>query len=135
MRRLLLLLLLTCSQMGCMFFLRAPIERGLRQTNDRYEVVRINKAQCSADQRRILEDSGTPDTIIFEEELKTSRPVQRWVYSKDRLQYVFLDGQKVDYVVVYSTGKNPLLEAAGSDQGPLLIAWQWLQLIGHWVRN
>jgi hypothetical protein len=118
-----------------MFLLRAPIERGLRQTNDRFEVVRVNPAQCSVDQRRVLQDSGTPDTIVFEEELKTGRAVQRWVYSKDRLQYVFLDGVKVDYVVVRSLGKNPLLEAANSDQGPLLIAWQWLQLIGHWLRN
>ena len=135
MRRLLPLLVVVATQAGCMFLLRPPIERGLRQTNDRFEVVRVNPAQCSADQRAVLGDSGTPEAIVFEEELGTGRAVQRWVYARDRLQYVFLEGKKVDYVVVASAGKNPLLEAANSDQGPLLIAWQWLQLLGTWLKD
>ncbi|MBI5496563.1 MAG: hypothetical protein HY904_16190 [Deltaproteobacteria bacterium] len=134
-RLLALVLLLAPLGGGCMFVLRSPIERGMRVTNDRFDVVRLNRSQLSPDQRRALDESGTPDTMVFEEELKTGLPVQRWVYSKDKLQYVFLDGRKVDYVVVASSGRNPLLEAANSDQGPLLIAWQWLQLVGHWLRD
>ena len=118
-----------------MFLLRAPIERGMRVTNDRFEVIRLNKAQMSPDQRRCFEESGNPTLLVFEEELGTGKPVQRWIYEKDQLQYTFLEGRKVDYVVVATQGKNPILEAANSDQGPLLIAWQWLQLLGHWFRN
>jgi len=118
-----------------MFFVRPPIERGLRVTNDRFEVVRLNGRQLSEDQRLILKESGTPKYIVFENELSTGKPVQRWIYPKDKLSYVFLSGKKVDYVVVESTGKNPLLEAAQGERGPLLIAWEWFQLIGHWIRD
>ncbi len=135
MFRLSALLLTVLLSQGCMFLLRAPIERGMRVTNERFEVIRLNPAQMTADQKRVFQDSGNPSLLVFEEELGTNKPVQRWIYEKDQLQYTFLDGKKVDYVVVATQGKNPILEAANSDQGPLLIAWQWLQLFGHWFRN
>lgn len=143
---------------GCMFFVRPPIERGLRVTNERFEVVTLNEGHLtqgqreflqgtparglvplldplSEDQRKVLKESGTPKFIVFENELGTGKPVQRWVYPADKVAYVFLAGKKVDYVVVDSAGKNPLLDAAQGDQGPLLIAWQWIQLVGHWLRD
>ncbi|MEW5848877.1 MAG: hypothetical protein AB2A00_08680 [Myxococcota bacterium] len=120
---------------GCMFLPRPPIQQGLRITNDRFEVIRLNKSQLSPDQRKVLADSGTPSHIVFESELKTGKPVQRWVYTKDNVIYVFLDGKKVDYVEVESTGSASLLDPSQAEEGPLLVAWKWIQLLGHWLRR
>jgi hypothetical protein len=117
---------------ACQPWLRPPVAAGLRVTNDRFEVARLNKGALSPDQRKVLQESGTPKFIVFEAEVKTGKPVQRWVYPDDKLQYVFVAGKKVDYVVVDSAGINPLLEASKSaDQGPLVALWQFIQLLGH----
>jgi hypothetical protein len=126
------LALLVSSAAGCGLVLRPPVTAGMRITNDRFEVARLNKSALSPDQRKVLADSGTPKFIVFETQVRTHKAVQRWLYPEDKLQYVFLEGKKVDYVVVESAGINPLLEAAKSaDQGPLVVAWQYIQLLGH----
>lgn len=127
--------LLVLHSTGCFLMLRPPVSRGMRISNDRFEVARVNRGQLTVDQRGVLDEEGTPEFIVFEEELETGKAVQRWVYSKKELQVVFLEGKKVDYVVVQSSGRNPLLDASAGEQGPLLLAWQWFQLVGHWLRD
>jgi hypothetical protein len=122
-------------QSGCFLAIRPPIERGVRVTNERFEVARLSRSQLSEEQRRMLDESGTPDVLVFETELVTGRPVQRWLYTKDRLMYVFVDGKKVDYVAVESKGKNPLLDPEAQEQGPLQLVWQGIQLLGHWLKR
>lgn len=127
-------LLLASLLGGCLFIVRDPVQTGIRVTNDRFEVTRLNRGSLSADQHAAVAEFGKPDTIVFETQLKTGKPVQRWIYTRDKRIVTFLQGNRVDYVQVESEGRNPLLEAQ-ADQGPLIAAWQWLQLAAHWLRR
>lgn len=123
---------LCASASGCMLWLRSPVSRGIRVAEDRVEVARLNLSALSKDQRHTFDQNGTPKFIVYETELKSEKPVQRWLYPDAKLQFVFVAGKQVDYTVVESSGINPLLEAArNADEGPLQLAWQWLQLLGH----
>jgi hypothetical protein len=133
--RWLALLLLPPLLSGCVFILRPPVTGGTRVSNDRYEVGRVGRPLLSADQKKVLDQMGTPDAIVFEEELETGKQVQRWVYTPRNEIKTFLAGKEVEYVRVASSGFNPLLDPQQTEQGPLIMAWQFLQLVGHWVRD
>ena len=135
MTRWLALVLLLPLLSGCAFILRPPVTGGMRISNDRYEVTRVSRAFLSADQKKVLDEMGTPDAIVFEEELDTGKAVQRWVYTPRNEIRTFLVGKQVDYVKVDSSGFNPMLDPQQTEQGPLIMAWQVLQLVGHWVRD
>lgn len=134
MLRWLLMMTVVALLGGCRLVFPTPIKWGVPISTSRFEVHRLNSSQLSPDQRALVAQAGKPDIIVVEEELKTNKPVQRWIYKRDKTIYSFLDGRKVDYVQVDTKGRNPMLEEQ-EDQGLLVSLWHWIQQAAYRLRG
>ena len=62
---------------------------------------KINPSLLSADEKSVLERSGPPDYIRFYRRLSQKREkVYAWVYADPARFVTFIDGKKIDYVVL-----------------------------------
>ncbi len=71
------------------------------QVSERWRVEKISPSLLSPDEKSIYETMGSPQYIRFYRKLSLDREkVYAWVYT-DPVRFVtFMDGKKVDYVVV-----------------------------------
>jgi hypothetical protein len=71
------------------------------EISERWKVQKINPKRLSPDEKSTLEQFGTPDYIRFYRRLSQQREkVYAWVYA-DPVRFVtFVEGKKIDYVVL-----------------------------------
>jgi hypothetical protein len=71
------------------------------EISERWKVQKINPNRLSADEKSTLEQLGTPDYIRFYRRLSQQREkVYAWVYADPVRLVTFVDGKKIDYVVL-----------------------------------
>ena len=89
------------SSVACSFKPAYLQESKKAEISERWKVQKINPKRLSADEKTTLEQFGTPDYIRFYRRLSQKREgVYAWVYA-DPVRFVtFVDGKKIDYVVL-----------------------------------
>ena len=71
------------------------------EISERWKVQKINPKRLSADEKTTLEQLGTPEYIRFYRRLSQQREkVYAWIYAEPVRFVTFIDGKKVDYVVL-----------------------------------
>jgi hypothetical protein len=71
------------------------------EVSERWKVQKIDPKLLSADEKSTLERLGTPDYIRFYRRLSQQREkVYAWVYADPVRLVTFIDGKKIDYVVL-----------------------------------
>ena len=71
------------------------------EVSARWKVEKINPARLSADEKSILQQYGTPEYIRYYRRLSPQREkVYAWVYSDPARFVTFINGKKLDYVVL-----------------------------------
>ena len=70
------------------------------EVDDRWRVEKIDASRLSADEKSFYESMGSPQFIRFYRGLLQRQEVYTWVYT-DPIRFVmFIDGKKVDYIVL-----------------------------------
>ena len=70
------------------------------EVSDRWKVEKINVSRLSPEEKSVYETMGSPQFIRFYRKLLDREKVYAWVYT-DPVRFVtFVDGEKVDYVVL-----------------------------------
>lgn len=80
----------------------AYLQQGKRaQVSERWKVEKINGSLLSPDEKSVFETMGSPQFIRFYRKLSLEREkVYAWVYTDPPRFVTFLDGKRVDYVVL-----------------------------------
>ncbi len=74
---------------------------GKVQVPERWKVEKINPPLLSRDEKSVYETMGSPQFIRFYRRLSPDREkVYAWVYTEPVRLVTFLDGKKIDYVVL-----------------------------------
>ncbi len=60
----------------------------------------IRTGKLSADETAVFEEMGTPDVIRLFRRVQTRERVYEWIYESDGQVVWFVEGERVDYVVV-----------------------------------
>jgi hypothetical protein len=91
---------LLASSVGC--YKPAYLDKSENaEVSDRWKVKAIAPSRLSPDEKAVLETMGNPQYVRFFRRLSPNRErVYEWIYT-DPLRFVsFIDGKKLDYVVV-----------------------------------
>jgi hypothetical protein len=68
---------------------------------ERWTVEKIDPARLSADERGVYERMGSPTYVRFFRQLSVGREkVYEWIYAEPVQLFTFINGKKVDYVVM-----------------------------------
>jgi hypothetical protein len=68
---------------------------------ERWKVVKINPTKLTADERAVFEKMGSPTYVRFFRHLSIDRTkVYEWVYAEPIQLFAFMNGKKMDYVVL-----------------------------------
>jgi hypothetical protein len=68
---------------------------------ERWKVVKIDPAKLSADEKAVFEKMGPPTYVRFFRHLSIDRAkVYEWVYAEPIQLFTFMNGKKVNYVVL-----------------------------------
>ncbi len=71
------------------------------QVKERWKVVKINQAKLSPDEAALYEKTGPPQYVRFYRHLSDGRErVYEWIYMEPMQFVSFIDGKKLDNVVV-----------------------------------
>ena len=71
------------------------------EISDRWQVAKIDPARLSPDEAQAYQAAGVPQFIRLHRKHSLDRePVYTWVYTDPIRLFFFIDGKKVDYVVV-----------------------------------
>jgi hypothetical protein len=89
------------SSLACSYRPAYLQESKKTELSERWKVQKINPNRLSADEKSTLEQLGTPDYIRFYRRLSQQREkVYAWVYADPVRLVTFIDGKKIDYVVL-----------------------------------
>jgi hypothetical protein len=89
------------SSLACSYRPAYLQESKKAEISERWKVQKINPNRLSADEKSTLEQLGTPDYIRFYRRLSQQREkVYAWVYADPVRLVTFIDGKKIDYVVL-----------------------------------
>jgi hypothetical protein len=95
-----LLSFLTLS-LGCSYKPAYLQKSGGTKVSERWQVEKINPSRLSADEREVYERMGPPTYVRFFRHLSVGREkVYEWVYAEPVQLFTFMNGKKVDYVVM-----------------------------------
>jgi hypothetical protein len=97
----LILITLGVSSVACTYK-PAYLDKGKStQVSERWRVDKIDPSRLSPDEKSIYETMGSPQYLRFYRKLSLEREkVYAWVYTEPVRFVTFIDGKKVDYVVV-----------------------------------
>jgi hypothetical protein len=71
------------------------------EISERWRVVKINPERLSPDEAQVYRTTGAPQFIRFNRKHGVDRErVYTWIYTNPVRLFFFLDGKKVDYVVL-----------------------------------
>jgi len=89
------------SSVGCSYRPAYLQEAKKTEVSERWKVQKIDPNRLSADENAALEQFGTPEYVRFYRRLSQKREqVYAWIYP-DPVRFVtFIDGKKIDYVVL-----------------------------------
>ena len=93
--------LLACLMAGC--GVQASYMKGWDPTEDianRWTGGTIRDDKLSEDERSVFEELGTPDVVRFFRNVETRQPVYEWIYMEPFHTVWFMDGARIDYVMV-----------------------------------
>lgn len=92
---------LACLMAGC--GVQASYMKGWDPVEDitnRWTNGALQADKLSDDERGVFEEFGTPDTVRFFRHVETRKPVYEWIYMEPFRTVWFMDGARVDYVMV-----------------------------------
>ncbi len=96
-----LVVALLASPFGCS--LKPPYLQKSKKTEigERWRVAQIDPARLSPDEAQAYQTAGVPQFIRFHRQHTADRErVYTWIYTDPVRLFFFIDGKKVDYVVV-----------------------------------
>ncbi|MEE8291092.1 MAG: hypothetical protein V3U27_09005 [Candidatus Tectomicrobia bacterium] len=71
----------------------------------------LREHKLSSDEAAVLEELGTPETIRFFRSIPARQRVYEWLYEEQKQIVWFVDGQRVEYIVV-DTGTSAKTKTA-----------------------
>jgi hypothetical protein len=98
------------SSFGCSYKPAYLQKSAKTQVPDRWKVEKINPSRLSPEEKSVYETMGAPQFIRFYRRLTLDRErVYAWVYTEPVRFVTFLEGKKIDYVVL-DDNPSPLNE-------------------------
>lgn len=92
---------LACLMAGC--GVQASYMKGwdpMEDITNRWTNGTMKADKLSDDERNVFEEFGTPDAVRFFRHVETRKPVYEWIYMEPFHIAWFMDGARVDYVMV-----------------------------------
>ena len=93
--------IMVCLVVGCTN--QAHYMRGWQPSEriaNRWSEGTIREARLSDDEKVVLAELGTPDTIRFFRSVPERQQVYEWMYHEKKMFVWFIEGKRVEYVVV-----------------------------------
>lgn len=95
------LLVFLAASLGCSYKPAYLQKSGPTKISERWKVETINPAKLSEDERQVYEKMGPPNYVRFFRHLSVEREkVYEWIYAEPIQFFTFMNGKKVDYVVM-----------------------------------
>jgi hypothetical protein len=96
-----LVVALLLAPFGCSYKPSYLQKSNKTEISERWRVVKINPERLSPDEARVYQTTGAPQFIRFNRKHGIDRErVYTWIYTNPVRLFFFLDGKKVDYVVL-----------------------------------
>jgi len=89
------------SPLGCSYKPAYLDKSASTKVSERWKVLKLDPAKLSAEEKAVFEQMGPPAYIRFFRHLSVAREmVYEWIYDEPVQLYTFINGKKVDYLVL-----------------------------------